>query len=99
MTVRRPRLMRYALCAALLSVAIAAQAQAAVPNPSVEGPIEGGVHGYPWNHSLFPLSGTRYSYTEKEYFFSGTATNLEKGVSAPYDSRMLVRLPTNPRKF
>jgi hypothetical protein len=70
-----------------------------VPNPAVQGPIEGGVHGYPWNHSLFPLSGTGYSYTENEYFFSGTATNLEKGVSAPYDSRMLVRLPTDPRKF
>jgi len=57
------------------------------------------VHGYPWNHSLFPLSGNGYSYTENEYFFSGTATNLEKGVSAPYTSRMLVRLPTDPAKF
>jgi hypothetical protein len=77
----------------------AGTALASVPNPTLQGPIEGGVHGYPWNHSLFPLSGNGYSYTENEYFFGGTATNLEKGVSAPYDSRMLVRLPTNPRKF
>src|SRR5438128_1246817 len=70
-----------------------------VSNPAVQGPIEGGVRGYPWNKSLFPLSTSRYSYTENEYFFSGTAANLEKGVSAPYDSRMLVRLPSNPKKF
>jgi Alpha/beta hydrolase domain len=70
-----------------------------VPNPAVQGPIEGGIRGYPWSKSLFPLSTASYSYTENEYFFSGTATNLEKGLSAPYESRMLVRLPTNPRKF
>src|SRR5207253_9573578 len=87
-----------ALGAILSSALLAAQAQAAVPNPAVQGPIEGGIHGYPWNHSLFPLSGSGYSYTENEYFFSGTATNLEKGVSAPYTSRMLVRLPTDPAK-
>jgi Alpha/beta hydrolase domain len=72
---------------------------AAPPNPAVQGPIEGGLHGYPWNHTLFPLIGNGYSYSENEYFFSGTATNLEKGVSAPYQSRMLVRLPTSAAKF
>src|SRR5947209_9667510 len=51
----------------------------AVPNPAVEGPIQGGVHGYPWNHSVFPLSAAKYSYTENEYFYSGSATNLAKG--------------------
>src|SRR5437870_914695 len=55
-----------------------------VSNPAVQGPIEGGVRGYPWNKSLFGLSTSRYSYTENEYFFSGTATNLEQNVSAPY---------------
>lgn len=72
---------------------------ASVPNPAVQGPIEGGVHGYPWNHSLFPLSGKGYSYTENEYFYSGSATNLATGVKAPYESRMLVRLPADPKKF
>jgi hypothetical protein len=86
--------------AALIGVAAVASASAAgVPNPSVRGPIEGGIHGYAWNHSVFPLTGKGYSYTEDEYFYGGTATNLEKGISAPYESRMLVRLPANPKKF
>jgi hypothetical protein len=92
-----------AAAAMLLAVsAIAGTAStlaAAVPNPAVQGPIEGGVHGYPWNHSLFALTGRGYSYTEKEYFFSGSATNLATGAKAPYESRMLVRLPQDPRKF
>jgi len=71
----------------------------AVPNPAVQGPIEGGVHGYAWNHSLFPLSTKAWNYTEREYFYSGMATNLAQGASAPYESRMLVRLPSDPRKF
>ncbi|TML00322.1 MAG: hypothetical protein E6G34_02225 [Actinobacteria bacterium] len=88
-----------ALAAVIAGYGAGAALASAVPNPAVQGPIEGGVHGYPWNHSLFPLSGNGYSYTENEYFFNGTATNLEKGVSAPYESRMLVRLPTDPAKF
>src|SRR5437899_9131451 len=69
-----------------------------VPNPTVFGPIEGGVWGYPWNKSLFPLEGKGYAYTEQEFFFSGNATDLSSGVSAPYESRMLVRLPRDRKK-
>ena len=43
--------------AILVGGAPAAAQAAAVPNPAVRGPIEGGVRGYPWNHSLFALSG------------------------------------------
>ena len=71
----------------------------AVANPLVQGPIGGGVHGYPWNMSLFPLRGPGYDYTENEYFYSGTATDLTNGASAPYESRMLVRLPRDPARF
>jgi Alpha/beta hydrolase domain len=89
--------------AALLALACALGAPGAlaagVANPAVQGPITGGIHGYPWNHSLFALSGTGFSYTENEYFYSGTATSLKNGLSAPYESRMLVRLPASPRKF
>src|SRR5947208_8342036 len=85
--------------AILVGGAPAAAQAAAVPNPAVQGPIEGGVRGYPWNHSLFALSGKGFSYSEKEYFYSGTATNLATGLQAPYESRMLVRLPSDPRKF
>ena len=85
--------------ALLVGAAAAGAAAASVSNPAVEGPIEKGIRGHAWNHSVFPLSTASYSYTENEYFYSGTATNLAKGVSAPYESRMLVRLPSNPRKF
>ena len=87
------------LLAAACALASASALASSVPNPAVQGPIEGGVHGYPWNHSLFPLSGKGYSYTEQEFFYSGLATNLATGAKAPYESRMLVRLPSEPRKF
>ena len=77
----------------------AAAAQTSVPNPVVYGPIQGGVRGYAWNHSLFRLRGGHYDYTENEYFFSGTATDLSTGAQAPYESRMLVRLPRDRRDF
>ena len=86
-----------ALVCALL---FAASAQAAgVPNPAVEGPIAGGLKGYPWNHSLFDLRGPGYDYTENEYFYGGTASDLSTGATAPYKSRMLVRLPRDRRDF
>jgi Alpha/beta hydrolase domain len=82
----------------LLAGASAAHA-AGVPNPTVEGPIEGGLKGYAWNHSLYDLAGPGYDYTENEYFYGGTATDLASGRTAPYESRMLVRLPRDPRAF
>src|SRR5689334_6125558 len=71
------------------------------PNPIVTGPIEGGIHGYMWNHSLYPLSTSSYDYTENEYFYSGYAASKAQGqtVSAPYRSRFFVRLPKDPKKF
>jgi len=74
-------------------------AAAGVPNPTVVGPVMGGIHGYPVNHTIYPLSGPGYNYSESEYFFSGTATDLSNGTTAPYTSRMLVRIPTDPTKF
>jgi hypothetical protein len=87
--------------AALLACAIPAAAEGAaeVASPTVTGPIAGGSHGYPWNHSLFALEGKRFDYTEDEYFFAGTATNLGNGATAPYQSRMLVRLPRDRADF
>src|SRR3954453_11986604 len=85
--------------AAALAWAPPASAASQLPNPTVQGPIKGGVRGHPWNHSPFPLKGRGYDYTENEYFFGGTATHLGTGVSAPYESRMLVRLPRHRRDF
>src|SRR5438067_3992440 len=70
-----------------------------VANPTVAGPVHGGVRGYPWNKSLYKLRGRGYDYTENEYFYSGTSADLSTGATAPYEIRMLVRLPRNPRKF
>jgi hypothetical protein len=82
-----------------LSTAGSALAASTVANPTVSGPVTGGVKGYPWNKSLYSLRGKGFDYSEKEYFFNGTATDLTSGASSPYTSRMLVRLPKNPKKF
>jgi hypothetical protein len=90
--------------AAVAALGAGGTATAAVPNttvanPKVSGPVQGGVHGYPWNKSLFGLKGRGYDYTENEYFYNGTATDLASGASAPYESRMLVRLPRRAKRF
>src|SRR5437870_13766261 len=53
-----------------------------VPNPAVSRPIDGGVHGYPWNHSPLAPPGPAYDYTEHAFFFTGTATDLSTGDQA-----------------
>jgi hypothetical protein len=90
-----------AVVALLAACAAPAAASAAgdVADPAVTGPVEGGTHGYPWNHSLFSLKSKSYDYTEQEYFFGGTATDLSSGATAPYKSRMLVRLPRDRADF
>jgi hypothetical protein len=97
------KLVCLALAAAVLAAVIAPgtvfAAEKPVPTPMVYGPIEGGIRGYPWNHTLFSLRGPGYDYTEREYFFSGTAADLSTGAEAPYESRMLVRLPRDPDRF
>jgi hypothetical protein len=87
------------MCALLGALLLAASAGAAVPNPTVEGPVEGGLKGYPWNHSLYDLRAPGYDYTEQEFFYGGTAHSIGFGLDAPYKSRFLVRLPRDPRKF
>lgn len=77
---------------------LAAAVDQTVPNPIVEGPITGGVRGYPWNHTLYQLTDS-HNYREDEYFLSGTATYLTDGSTAAYKSRMLVRLPRDRAKF
>jgi hypothetical protein len=88
----------FALIGLALMPPAAAQAEP-VANPTVYGPIDGGIRGYPWNHSLHELRGPGYDYTEREYFFSGDATHLATGARAPYESRMLVRLPRERADF
>ena len=73
----------------------------AVPVPTVEGPVTGGMRtGGPYWASPFDLS--RHGYVEEEYFLSGTAS--DRGLSgtehtAPYKVRILVRRPADPARF
>lgn len=77
----------------------------------VHGPIEGGAHGFPFTSSAVDLRA--HHYTEREYFVSGTAQAYHaKGTwgangrwavapttTAPYKTRILVRRPSDPKKF
>jgi hypothetical protein len=75
-------------------------ARAATPNPVVEGPIGGGIHGRPWNSSLVDVRP--FDYLEEEYFFSGVATRLNPAAppaTAPYKSRMIVKRPADAEDF
>ena len=84
------------------------------PNPTISGPIPAPVapgdpsHNYPYFATQFDIH--RQGYTEKEFFFTGmanrygvvdkqmtTATVLDSG--HPFKTRMVVRRPTNPRRF
>src|SRR3954447_22637058 len=97
---RRISLLACALALAVCLLPSTAFADAKnVSSPTVYGPIEGGLQGYAWNHSLIPLKAKGYDYTEQEFFYSGNAEDLSTGLNAPYESRMLVRLPRNPKKF
>src|SRR5688500_18079406 len=88
---------RAVFAAVMAALVLTAPASAQVASPTVEGPVEGGVRGFPWGKSLRDLDP--YGYTEREFFFSGDAESFSRGVSAPYRSRMLVRLPQDPSKF
>jgi hypothetical protein len=81
------------------------------PTPAVSGPITTGTHGFPFTASSVDLRS--HGYAEQEYFFSGTAHSftsqqplasdgrwqLQQASAAPYKSRMIVRAPTDPKKF
>lgn len=77
------------LATALTSVP--ATASTDVPNPTVEGPVTGGIHGRPW-HSTVP-DIEKAGFVEEEFFLSGTSG------SAPYKTRIVVRRPKAAKKF
>ncbi|MFI9383288.1 alpha/beta hydrolase domain-containing protein [Kutzneria sp. NPDC052558] len=99
-----------AILATTLMVTLAPTASAA-EGPTVTGPVTGGRLGIPFNSWPTPLGSA--GYTEQEYFFGGTATGYQQSGTwtgdgrwaatpagqAPYETRMLVRRPTDPAKF
>ena len=74
-----------------------AAALAAVPNPTVTGPITGGLKGYPLWDSWFEVGSL--GYTEAEYFIAGTARQPGSATTAAYRTRIIVTRPTNPADF
>ena len=84
-----------------------------VSDPTVTGPITGGATGVPF--SSMPMGmAEQYGYTEQEFFIAGSArsfvpsgelgadghwTVAPSGTTAPYETRVLVRRPTDPAKF
>jgi hypothetical protein len=97
--------------AAVLAVLGATVAAAAVPAPTIEGPITGG-RGTPFVAATsFDLA--QVGYTQEEFFISGTAAaytsagaltsdgmwTVTPGATAAYKTRLLVYRPTGRRKF
>lgn len=91
---------------------LAVPAHAAVPAPTVEGPIPARVapgdplRDYPFFATDRNLAGA--GYVEEEYFLSGTASRYTtpRGATGavidsgrPYRTRMVVRRPVDPKKF
>jgi hypothetical protein len=95
------------ICIGLAAISTAA---ASVTTPAVSIPPSGG-NGFPFLTSSIDL--VNFGYTEHEFFISGDARafvnsgtlgnngvwNVSPGASAPYLTRMLVRTPTDPRRF
>jgi Alpha/beta hydrolase domain len=78
--------------------------------PTVTGPIPGAPYLSP---QQFRVSFSERGYTEEEYFITGTATaftaegpmpadgriTVRPGDTAPYTTRIVVRRPSDPKKF
>ena len=103
------------LVAALATGMVAASVLGAaetVPNPTVSAPVGGAGRGQAFGAAT-AADLAQSHYTEAEYFFSGTANSYDKdgpwGVdgtwkvkpakTADYKVRMLVRRPSDPRRF
>jgi hypothetical protein len=93
------------------SVSPSVSASVSVGRPTVTGPITGGTHGFPFTAT--PVDLASQGYLEQEFFLQGRANSYVKvgtwtsngrwktarGSSAPYTTRILVRRPTDPKKF
>jgi len=73
-------------------------ARAAVPAPTVTGPIgNAGIHHHALWDSWFRLADI--GYEDAEYFVSGTARSLDGATTAPYTTRIIVTRPIDPARF
>lgn len=85
----------------------------ATTEPLVEGPITGGVHGWPFGCPLFDVA--EVGYVAEEFFLTGTATTFRQASGSewgpdgrwsaettgtvPYRTRVLVYRPIDPDRF
>lgn len=79
-----------------LPLGSAASQAAVVPDPVVEGPITGGVHGRPWFSHVPDFHGelADFGYVEEEFFVSGTSDQ-----QTPFKTRIVVRRPADATDF
>src|SRR5438105_1955886 len=96
----------------VIATARVVRAADTVPNPTVSGPVGGTGRGHAFGAAT-AADLVQSHYIEAEYFFSGTANSYDKdgawGVdgtwkvkpakTADYKVRMLVRRPSDPRRF
>lgn len=106
---------RLVVASVAMGIAAMAMAQTApprtVPLPAVTGPIATSPTSRIYNSAAdarMPLDLSKYGYVEEEYFFSGKANVYDWAkngsvsvhtANAPYNSRMLIRRPVDPKKF
>src|SRR5437667_7722819 len=101
-----------AVLGALVFLLISTTAFAAVPNPTVIGPVAAGgipgnsMHDYPFfatNHEL-----ATHGYVEEEFFIQGSANRYNTPAQTtgtivdgdhPYKTRVVVRRPADARRF
>src|SRR6266516_6825712 len=77
-----------------------------VPVPSVVGPIPTTASSHPFDASTVDLAA--HGYVEQEFFTRGTANLYDYDADgnvvvttsgAPYENRIIVRRPANPKRF
>jgi hypothetical protein len=82
---------------------------AVTPLPAVQGPLATTATSYPWGaaaHGLTPIDLAAHRYVEQEYLVSGRANVYSEGsggptvnASGPYETRILIRRPSDPGRF
>jgi hypothetical protein len=111
-TTRRSRVALTVVIAGLVMtlspIASAKKSGSTVPNPTVTGPITGGIHGHPFTQHPYELGP--HGYMEEEYFLAGIAysdgipgpneySNGTRAGYADYVTRILVIRPIDKKKF
>ncbi len=99
------------IATAIAMLLLPAAASAAIPSPTVVGPLRATAGSYPFgaaNHQLRPQHLGRLGFVEQEYLVRGRANvyNWPSAASgavvstanAPYATRVLIRRPADPRR-